>query len=158
MIHVPPSPQSIGLTYVEQDHHNDHNGHPVYDPHLYNAIHVTDVRVVEQGAHVRESVKQSESVLGVAIEKIGAANLQNQERIRAELQLQASVNSAKQELLAAQNHASLLKEISDCCCKLEATILREACASRELAKEIEIRAVRDELADAKMQLLLAKKV
>lgn len=174
---VPPTATQPGVV-IGDDHHNnrhyDHGSHGHYHPNNYDVSE----RITDAEQNVINIINQSKYDTAIAIEKVSAANLVTQEKIgaanqltvekisaatqlaieksRAEIQLQASIVGSKNELLAAQNFAAVLAELAKCCCEMKELVRSEGSAGRELAREIEARAVRDELVDAKLALALAK--
>lgn len=156
-----------------------HNGYgrSEYFNHLIDSIHATDTRVLEQGSITRENighvegnlvnninrvgydtslaVEKTASAGQNAIQRVGDSVLVAIERSRAEVALSGQINSAKQELLAAQNFAAISAALAACCCELKELIKSEGSAGRDLARDIEARQVRDELADFKLKSALA---
>jgi len=145
--------------------------------HLSDSVHATDTRVLEQGSVTRERMTHAEGNLinnvnrvgfdtSLAVEKTAAAGqnttqrvgdsvLVSIERSRAEVALSGQINAAKMELLAAQNFSAVTAALAACCCELKELIKSEAGAGRDLARDVEARAIRDELADLKLKSALS---
>lgn len=161
-----------GHRYRDNHHFNDHAHNAIH-----NAVHNVDTRVLEQGSGTREKISHAENNLlnnvnrvgydtSLAVEKTAAANQNSTQRVgdsvlvaiersRAEVALSGQINSAKMELLAAQNFAATQAALAACCCELKELIKSEASSSRELARDVESRQLRDELQDAKLKAALA---
>lgn len=80
------------------------------------------------------------------------------QKSRAEILLNQKIDSAKNELLAAQNHAALSAALAACCCEIKELVRAEVSQTRELVRDLDHQKTRDELSELKMQMLLAKKV
>lgn len=173
-------PLDTTTTNGHQHHfHSDHNVrdyHPDFS-HTKDSVHRVDTHVLEQGSATRQALCHAESNLvnninkgnydttlaidkngsagQIATQRVGDSVLVAIERSRAEITLSSQVIGAKQELLAAQNAASIAAALAACCCELKELARAEGSASRELARDIEARQVRDELQDAKLKAALA---
>ncbi len=137
---------------------------------------VADVgfRVERSAADTQRQLCAVESSLGkeIAATQRQAADLARELAMQAERQTntvllqaekhahsierQAETHASAAALAAAQNTAAIQAALAKCCCELEARILSEANATRALIQAGETQRLRDELENARRQLLTAQ--
>lgn len=143
------------------------NGYGFSDPQngdMFNAIHhISSQSAAEQAVLLSQLSMLNGQIVErgfdmlVAVEKVGAANQLATEKIGAATALAIEKTAAAAALTAANNHAEILREMLKCCCETRELIRAEADVTRALIRDNELASVRQELADAKLAALLAKK-
>lgn len=61
-------------------------------------------------------------------------------------------NGKDAALLTCESTNQITNAINNCCCTTQKTIMAEACATRELIKDVQTQALRDQLCDAKSKI------
>ncbi len=75
---------------------------------------------------------------------------------KAQIQLEMCKNTGEIQLEAQKNKFELAQAAAECCCELKALILEKSCETNALLRQIESDRVRDDLAQARAELLAAK--
>lgn len=146
-----------------QDHHtirSDHFNHALHEAeafrdimrdvrfeaeHQRDAIHDVEVAVEKIGQAAELATEKTAAAINLAVEKTGAATT-----------LAIEKTGAAQALAAAQNTSEIRRDLASCCCEIKELVREEHNRTRELVNSLELTRVRDDLADAKQELLVAR--
>jgi hypothetical protein len=77
-------------------------------------------------------------------------------KVKAHLEFQASENTAALQLEAVKNKSSLSAQLAECCCELKQIVASSAQETQKVLQEIENNRVRDALAAANTENLIAR--
>ena len=77
-------------------------------------------------------------------------------KVKAALEYQASQNTAAVQLEAVKNKAALSAQLAECCCELKQTVGAAAQETQKVLQEIENNRIRDALAAANTENLIAR--
>lgn len=139
------------------DNSNCRHDNPLYHEIASNAGQLS---LAEQLREVEKSVQLTGAANGAAIEKIGAASQLATEKTAAAISVQvekigaantlATMLGFKDALIqACKDTADIRKDIADCCCETQKTILAEANKTRELILSLDASNKAAALVDAK---------
>ena len=77
-------------------------------------------------------------------------------KVKAHLEFQASENTAALQLEAVKNKSSLSAQLAECCCELKQIVTSSAQETQKVLQEIENNRIRDALASANTENLIAR--
>lgn len=138
------------------DNHEGHDDNGIRDM-LHMGFRADGVRdVLEALRNGNQDLSHDVAAVGVAIERNGAANSLATEKTAAATALAIEKTAAASALEGHKNTATLAAQLAECCCEIKELVRAEACTTRELINSVEAGRIRDQLADAKQELLIAK--
>ena len=120
---------------------------------LRNQTSFLSEQVRDTNAQILAEVGRTSAAELVAIEKIAAAQQISSEKLGAATQLAIEKTAAANQLFAAQNHATMMARMQECCCEIKEKIASDGQQTRDLINSIESDRLRTENANLTARLL-----